>query len=71
MCVCVFVEATGYEVNIPSIYLSYIAQFSVHVHRPGVITLQSVYNPDWWLAIYDGKPVGSVGGLHCIAPLVG
>jgi len=41
---------------------SLIAQFRVHVHRPGVIALQNVYNSDWWLAIYERKPLGSVGG---------
>jgi len=46
---------------------SLIAQFRVHVHRPGVIALQNVYNSDWWLAIYERKSLGSVGGT-CIAP---
>ena len=36
------------------------AQFRVHSQSPGVIALQSMHNPDWWLALYDGVVDGKV-----------
>lgn len=36
------------------------AQFTVHVRRPGVIALQNVSDPTRWLAIYQGKTIGTV-----------
>ena len=49
-------------------YLKYIiryfslslAQFTVHVRRPGVIALQNVHDSNRWLAILDGKLIGTV-----------
>ena len=32
----------------------------VHVSRPGVVLLQCVADPDWWLGIYDGRVLGEV-----------
>ena len=37
-----------------------LAQFTVHVRRPGVIALQNVKHPDQYLAIYDGSTIGNV-----------
>ena len=37
-----------------------LAQFTVHVRRPGVVTLQNVKNPDQYLAIYEGSTNGVV-----------
>ena len=37
-----------------------LAQFTVHVRRPGVIALQNVKNPDLYLAIYEGTTNGNV-----------
>ncbi len=37
-----------------------LAQFKVHVRRPGVVALQSVHNPNNWLAINQGKTIGTV-----------
>ena len=38
----------------------YFAQFRVHVRRPGVVALQNVHTPENWLAINQGKTVGTV-----------
>ena len=37
-----------------------LAQFTIHVRRPGVIALQNVKYPDQYLAIYDGSTNGNV-----------
>ncbi len=37
-----------------------LAQFTVHVRRPGVIALQNVKNPDQYLAIYENATNGQV-----------
>ena len=37
------------------------AKFRVHVRRPTVVALQNVHNPDWWLAVYEGRTTGVVG----------
>ena len=39
------------------------AQFHVHVKRPGVISLQNVKNPHYWLAVFQGKTVGTVSSV--------
>ncbi len=36
------------------------AQFKVHVRRPGVVALQNMHNEDHWLAVFQGKTVGTV-----------
>ena len=36
------------------------AQFRVHVRRPGVVALQNVRNAENWLAVYQGKTIGTV-----------
>ncbi len=40
------------------------AQFRVHVKRPGVVSLQNVKNPDYWLAVFQGKTVGTVINVY-------
>ncbi len=37
-----------------------LAQFKVHVRRPGVVSLQNVQSPDYWLAIFQGNTIGTV-----------
>ena len=37
-----------------------LAQFVVHVRRPGVIALQNVADKNRWLAICEGKTTGTV-----------
>ena len=37
-----------------------LAQFTVHVRRPGVVALQNIKNPDQYLAIYEGATIGNV-----------
>ena len=38
----------------------YFAQLRVHVRRPGVVALQSVYNSQNWIAIHQGRTIGTV-----------
>ncbi len=44
-------------------------QFKVHVRRPGVVALQSVHKPVYWLAIHQGNTIGTVSA-ECIATYV-
>ena len=37
-----------------------LAQFTVHVRRPGVVALQNVKHQDQYLAIYEGSTSGVV-----------
>ena len=38
----------------------YLAQWKVHVRRPGVIALQNKHTSAHWLAIRDGATIGHV-----------
>ena len=44
-----------------------LAQFRVHVRRPGVVALQNVRTAEYWLAIYQGKTIGTVRGGVVVA----
>ena len=39
---------------------SQFTQFRVHVRHPGVVALQNFHTPENWLAIFQGKTVGTV-----------
>ena len=41
-----------------------LAQFIVHDRRPGVVALQNVNASDSYLAIYDGRTIGTVSMCH-------
>ena len=45
-------------------HFSFLAQFTVHVRRPGVIALQNVHDSNKWLAILDGKLIGTVSNTQ-------
>ena len=47
-------------VNILFLYPLCVAQWKVHVRRPGVIALQNQHTPAHWLAIRDGATIGYV-----------
>lgn len=41
------------------------AQFTVHVRRQGVASLQNVANPSHWLCVEGGLTRSSNGGISC------
>ena len=44
----------------------YHAQFRVHVRRPGVVALQNVHNSQNWIAIHQGRTIGTVREIASI-----
>ena len=46
-------------------YISFLAQFVVHLRRPGVVAFQSLQNSLDWLAIYEGRVIGTVCSIEC------
>ena len=44
----------------------YYAQFRVHVRRPGVVALQNVHNSQNWIAIHQGRTIGTVREIASI-----
>ena len=42
----------------------HFAQICIHMRCPGVVVLQNVHTPENWLAIIQGKTVGTVHTLY-------
>ena len=44
----------------------YTALFTVHEQEQGIVSLQNVQHPSYWIAIKNGETVGSVSDVIMI-----